>query len=247
MPSGVVICSSAMAAGTTYTASSSDKLGGGEKLDVLRGQSGPDVLHGGDQADQLYGGYGNDKVFGGPGSVSGGGPPGGGVPSEGRRENLYGGRGADLLAGGSGFENYNFDPGWGNDTISDSDANLVSFHGSQKDLSIGLRVGAGPEATDGTNSVEWGDAFTIRYLVGGSGNDTITGDGRSNDLAGSKGSDTINGGRGNDTLSGDFSYFTLFGSFDNAPDTIDCGPGTDTAFFDPTRDTVTNCETLNPF
>jgi Ca2+-binding RTX toxin-like protein len=212
----------------------SDKLGGGENRDALHGKSGPDVLNGGDQADQLYGDDGNDEVFGGPGGTA-----------YGYIENIYGGRGADLLSCGPGFEYYHFDPGFGNDTISDSDANAVIFHGSQKDLSIRLRAGVGPEATDGTNSVEWGDSIRIR-LVGGSGDDTITGDYRSNDLAGSEGSDTINGGRGNDMLSSDYSLSTLSGSNDHVPDTIDCGPGTDTAYFDPTRDTVTNCETFNP-
>lgn len=212
----------------------SDKLGGGEERDGLYGNSGSDVLNGGDLEDQLQGGDGNDKLFGGSGGTV-------------NRyiENLDGGRGADLLSGGPGFEFYHFDSGWGNDTISDSDANAVIFHGSQENLSIRLSPGPGPEVTDGTNSVEWDDAFEI-WLVGGRGDDTITGDDQSNDLAGSDGSDTINGGRGNDALSSDISDSTGYGSYDNVPDTIDCGPGTDTVYFDPTRDTVTNCENLNP-
>jgi Ca2+-binding RTX toxin-like protein len=212
----------------------SDKLGGGEDRDDLYGNSGPDVLNGGDHADHMIGGDGNDKVFGGGGGTAGG-----------YIENLDGGRGADLLSGGTGFEYYHFDPGWRNDTISDSDANAVIFHGSQKNLSVRLSAGAGPEATDGTNTVEWGDSIKIR-LVGGSGDDTITGDDRSNDLAGSEGSDTINGGRGNDFLSSGISWSTGYGSYDYVSDFIDCGPGTDTAYFDPMRDTAINCENLNP-
>jgi Ca2+-binding RTX toxin-like protein len=209
----------------------SDKLGGGEERDGLHGNGGPDVLNGGDQADQLKGDDGNDKLFAGPGGTF-----------DRYIENLDGGGGSDLLAGGTGFEYYYFHSDWGNDTISDSDTNAVSFR-SQKDLSIRLRAGAGPEVTDGTNSVEWGDSITI-LLVGGSGDDTITGDGRSNNLAGSEGSDTINGGGGNDFLSSGPSPSTLSGSYDFVPDTIDCGPGTDTVYFDPTRDTVINCEKL---
>ena len=212
----------------------SDKLGGGPDKDELYGNGGPDVLNGGNTGDYMQGGDGNDKLFAGSGGTA-----------YASTESLDGGRGADLLSGGPGFEYYHFYPGFGNDTISDSDANAIIFHGSQEDLSIRLSAGPGPEASDGTNSVEWGDSIKIR-LVGGSGDDTITGDYRSNDLAGSGGSDTINGGRGNDTLSSDFSLSTLFGSVDNVPDTIECGPGTDTVYFDPTRDTVTNCETLNP-
>ena len=213
-----------------------DKLGGGDGRDDLYGNSGPDVLNGGDSEDYMQGGDGNDELFGGSGGTA-------------NRyiENLDGGRGADLLSGGPGFEYYHFDPGFGNDTISDTDANAIIFRWSQENLSIRLRSGAGPEATDGTNSVEWGDAITIRELVGGSGDDTITGDYRSNLLAGSEGSDTINGGGGNDVLSDDVAHSTTgYGFGDYVPDTIDCGPGTDTAYFDPTLDTVTNCENLNP-
>jgi Ca2+-binding RTX toxin-like protein len=213
----------------------SDKLGGGDQRDFLDGNSGPDVLNGGDSEDQLQGGDGNDKLFAGSGGTA-------------NRyiENLDGGRGADLLSGGPGFEYYNFDSDWGNDTISDPDANAVMFYGSQEDLSIRLSPGAGPEASDGTNSVEWDDAFKIRELVGGSGDDTITGDDRSNYLAGSTGSDTINGGGGDDLLSGGGCPGSYCGPYDYVPDTIDCGPGADIVYFEPTQDTVTNCENLNP-
>jgi Ca2+-binding RTX toxin-like protein len=219
-----------------YGGGGSDKLGGGDNRDDLYGNGGPDVLNGGDLADQLNGGDGNDKVFAGSGGTAGG-----------YIENLTGGRGADLLSGGSGFEYYHFEPGFGNDTISDSDANAVIFRRSQINLTIRLSPGTGPEATDGTNSVEWGEAFTISELVGGSGDDTITGNGQSNLLAGSEDSDTINGGSGNDVLSSDIAPSTRgYGFADNVPDTIDCGPGTDTAYFNPTHDTATNCENLNP-
>ncbi len=62
---------------------------------------------------------------------------------------------------------------------------------------------------------------TIRYFenfIGGSGSDSITGDGADNSLIGNNGSDTINGGSGNDTID----------AGNNGNDIIDGGSGNDT-------------------
>lgn len=59
----------------------------------------------------------------------------------------------------------------------------------------------------------------IENFIGGSGDDTITGDGLDNILIGNNGSDSINGGAGNDTLDGG----------NDGSDTLDGGSGNDTA------------------
>jgi Ca2+-binding RTX toxin-like protein len=69
---------------------------------------------------------------------------------------------------------------------------------------------------------------------GGGGNDQISDNVLVSDV------DTIFGGKGNDII--DVREGAAGG--DN-PDFVDCGPGTDTVFADPT-DTRLNCEILNP-
>ena len=60
----------------------------------------------------------------------------------------------------------------------------------------------------------------IEGVVGGFGDDTLTGDGNANLLDGSSGNDTLSGVNGDDTLIGGFGS-----------DTVDGGAGNDTASF----------------
>ena len=99
--------------------------------------------------------------------------------------------------------------------------------------------------------------------------DTITGSGGDDEILGRRGVDAIDGFAGSDTIRGaggnDFivdnrqfrDVDKVFGGKgddtidvrefrpDDEPDVVDCGPGTDTIFVDPT-DTRLNCEILNP-
>ena len=70
-------------------------------------------------------------------------------------------------------------------------------------------------------------------IAGGGGNDTITDIGVVPDI------DRVSGGKGNDIID------VREGDPGDAPDQVDCGPGTDTIFFDAT-DTRANCEIFNP-
>jgi Ca2+-binding RTX toxin-like protein len=101
-------------------------------------------------------------------------------------------------------------------------------------------------------------------IIGTAGDDEINGRGGNDTIAGdsfiSSGDDLIRGGGGNDDIA-DFSLGndidTIFGGkgddtirvnegdSDVDPDFVDCGPGIDTVFVDPT-DTRLNCEILNP-
>jgi Ca2+-binding RTX toxin-like protein len=84
---------------------------------------------------------------------------------------------------------------------------------------------AGGDTIDGGNGSD--------TISGGGGSDTITDIGVVPDI------DIITGGKGNDTID------VREGDVNDAPDQVDCGPGTDTVFFDAT-DTRLNCEVFNP-
>jgi len=90
--------------------------------------------------------------------------------------------------------------------------------------------------------------------------DTINGRGGADTIDGGNGNDTINGGGGNDTITdigvvpdidiitggnGDDIIDVREGALNDAQDNVDCGPGTDTIFFDAT-DLRANCEIFNP-
>ena len=81
----------------------------------------------------------------------------------------------------------------------------------------------------------------IEGLVGGTGDDVLTGDDTANALRGGPGADTLDGRGGIDALRGDSGADTLLSSGDGATDANDCGADTDTAKADP-ADTLTDCE-----
>ena len=97
-------------------------------------------------------------------------------------------------------------------------------------------------------------------ITGSVGTDEINGRAGGDTIDGGNGSDTINGGGGNDRITDigvvpDIDHITggkgndiidvREGDPNDAPDQVDCGPGTDTVFFDST-DTRLNCEIFNP-
>lgn len=73
-------------------------------------------------------------------------------------------------------------------------------------------------------------------FYGKRGGDRIT------DIAGPD-NDVVYAGRGNDTVNVEDN---VQGNNKDNADYVDCGPGYDTVFFDPGRDTVVNCENPNP-
>jgi Ca2+-binding RTX toxin-like protein len=99
------------------------------------------------------------------------------------------------------------------------------------------------------------DTFTgtggADQITGRAGNDLIDSGEGDDEVRGGRGADhitdnvpvpdidTIFGGKGNDIID------VREGRPDEEPDVVDCGPGTDTVFVDPT-DTRLNCEILNP-
>ncbi len=87
-----------------------------------------------------------------------------------------------------------------------------------------------------------GTAFND-VLIGLSGNDILKGLGGNDILKGGPGNDVLYGGPGRDTLLGGAGQDTIRAQ-DHQRDTIDCGPGRDTAYVDKV-DKVVNCEAVH--
>lgn len=81
------------------------------------------------------------------------------------------------------------------------------------------------------------------YVKGGADNDEVYGQEGNDKVKGTLGGDEIFGGPGDDTLRAG----ALEQPNDGARDVLDCGDGTDTAYFTPGQDVVhEDCEILNP-
>lgn len=162
-----------------YAGDGDDTVNAGAGHDVVYGEAGADTIDGGTGNDILYGGADGDTLNGGAGEDTLYG--GTGV------DNLTGGSGNDLLIGGADADI--LDGGAGNDTASyaDSGADIIA--------SLATGLGAGGDAA--------GDQyFNINNLIGGSGNDELSGDGATNLLSGGAGDDTLIGGGGGDIFEG---------------------------------------------
>ena len=109
-----------------------------------------------------------------------------------RVEHLTGGNGSDVLSGDDASNRLDGGAA-GSDTVSYADREA----GEDIVASLETLTGGDPD----TGEV---DTFVaIDNLIGGKGEDTLTGDARLNALAGGDGDDTLRGGAGNDVLNGD--------------------------------------------
>src|SRR5262249_28797634 len=131
----------------------------------------PDRMHGGNGNDVIYAGFGDDLVWGDAGNDT--------LYGEQGNDTLYGGTGNDVLVGGSGAGV--LDGGDGIDTASYETSNTAVV----ADLSLPV-FNSGDAAGDRYISIE--------NLIGGSGNDTLTGDWQDNVLEGGPGGDVLDGG-----------------------------------------------------
>ena len=91
--------------------------------------------------------------------------------------------------------------------------------------------------TDGLHSFE--------NVIGGSGNDEITGDNLANSLHGGAGKDTISGLRGNDRLFGDAGNDKLIGG--EGSDQMTGGPGADKFVFQSAQSQAGDVDTIDDF
>ena len=194
--------------------------------DVISGLSGADRLFGETGGDTLYGGDHDDQLFGGPGD-----------------DYLFGEAGNDAIYAGGGINQ--IDGGAGTDS--------VSFANSTAPVRVTLNGAAASDVRIGI--FDRGTLKNVENIVGGDGNDTVTGDGFSNVLQGLNGDDTLNGGDNDDRLLGSAGNNSLHGDNGNdellagsgedlldgglGSDIMEGGSGNDTYVVDYTGDTVT--------
>lgn len=240
------------------TDSKDTMTGGDRRADDMRARGGADEMRGRGNADSMLGQPGGDTVLGqdGPDALSGG--PGADTVGGGKgKDSLSGGEGPDALSGGSADDTYTFVINdWGNDTITDATnsdndpftGNFAVF-GFPKPLTTRLTIDLtshanSPEVQNGTLSskVNWSNNAIDGVYVESITDDTINGNASANQLiakGGEDSDDTVNAGAGDDWISvSDFA----------GGDTVDCGEGFDTVFFE-AGDTLTipaNCERQNP-
>ena len=162
--------------------------------DIIYGGADVDILHGGDGADTLLGGADADTLYGGEGADTLFGGEG--------ADTLYGGDGRDILIGGAGSDI--FDGGAGIDTLS------------YADFTSGVLLNIDANTFHDDSAV----AGTIENLVGGSGDDYLWGDSRTNRLFGGEGADTLDGFDGSDFLEGGAGADTYLFSDDYGTDTV---------------------------
>ena len=212
----------------TLTGSSAINGAGNALANTLTGNSGANSLSGGDGDDILIGGAGADALTGGNGNdtasyanaaagvtarLASAGTNTGDAAGDtyATIENLTGSGFNDILAGTSA--NNVIDGGAGNDTYELSgkgtDYEITDLGGGR----IQVKDLRGTDGIDILSNIEkisfLGDTGTPTH--GGSGNDSLSGDGAGNLIYGHLGDDSINGAAGNDTLDGGLGTNTLIG------------------------------------
>ncbi|MFT5431315.1 MAG: Ca2+-binding RTX toxin-like protein [Myxococcota bacterium] len=163
-------------------------------VEKITGSANADTLTGSSGDDIIFGGDGNDMIVGGDGD-----------------DNLNGGGGNDTFTVGA-------DPD-GADTIAgDEGTDTVTY--AARDLTEPITVTMDLSADDGGTLEGDNIGPTVENLIGGDGDDTITGNSSANVLTGGPGDDTLDGGFGNDTF--------LEGSVASGADVFIGGSGVDT-------------------
>lgn len=216
-----------------------DIIYGGRNVDTVTSGDGNNMIDVGDGDDVVTTGNGNNSIFLGEGDNT-----------------LTTGAGTDTVTAGDGDNTINVGDGSnnvtvgnGNNSISGGSGNDTFVAGNGNNIFVG---GLGTNSfTGGTgnNTIDYSlitstpiiinllagtasgtglsDSFTgVQNVIGGSGNDTITGTTLANIIYGGDGDDVITGGGGNDTLYGGNGNDTITGGTGN--DTIYAGDGNNT-------------------
>jgi Ca2+-binding RTX toxin-like protein len=161
-----------------------EHLVGGSGNDSLTGSVGSNILSGGEGDDVLSGLGGDDVLYGEEGA-----------------DTLKGGDGRDVLTGGPGSDR--LQGGAGTDLVSYADETrdvVASLDGKANDGPVAAAFSSQEVVTLADES----DAIdrTVEGLVGGEGNDTLTGNDGENILAGGEGDDDLDGQGGGDLIDG---------------------------------------------
>ncbi|MFO0587973.1 MAG: calcium-binding protein [Polyangiaceae bacterium] len=192
----------------TVSGADGDDGAGGENDDVtytvenLIGGTGADVLIGSDQVNIISGGDAADTIDGYPNATC---PAGGG----------------DVLNGNAGADIFKMDdfPNCGAILNGGDGSDTADFSLRTADLTITIDATANDgDATGNSGAGEKANVKgDVEVVLGGDGDDAITGSANADELHGGNGNDELNGGAGDDTL---------YGGPDN--DELNGGAGNDT-------------------
>jgi Ca2+-binding RTX toxin-like protein len=208
-------------AGFCRGTSSADTMTGTDTIDYGNQESATT------SGDQIYGLGGNDTLYG-----------------RGASDALHGGLQFDKLDGGEGSDQYWFEDGWGDDTITAdaSGSDTLRFDKLTRAVTVRLLASSSYDearyTTTDANSpakLNWVSTGLIEGVWGGAGSDTLSGNNGNNQLYGAGGSDKLYGGAGRDTFSGgpgDDTIDATDGPAGGADGSISCGAGIDTVSYD---------------
>jgi Ca2+-binding RTX toxin-like protein len=178
-----------LGAGQILSSNLSLNLKSTSTFERLIGGSGNDTLVGNSLATVLTGNAGNDRLTGGSGN--------------------------DSLVGGSGDDTHVFASATAAeaDTVTEATnagADTLSFSTLTSDVTLSLGTSA-VQTVHANRTLKLNTTNVFENLVGGSGNDTLTGNSRANSLTGNAGNDILVGNSGDDTLSGGIGRDILIG------------------------------------
>lgn len=148
-------------------------------FEEVLGTNHADTIVGDNAANRLYGNAGNDILNGGGGN-----------------DFLQGGLGNDIIGGGSGVDTLSYE-----DLDKATQSVVVDLGGGIATITDTANPGNGRDGEQDSLQIVRGVA-TIENVIGGSGDDHLTGNSLANLLQGGGGADTLNGGLGNDILIG---------------------------------------------
>ncbi|WP_421852676.1 M10 family metallopeptidase C-terminal domain-containing protein [Oricola sp.] len=99
--------------------------------------------------------------------------------------------------------------------VDDGGIDTIDLSGSTDNNRIDLTPGAISDTGGLIGNISIAFSATIENAIGGSGNDTVTGNDANNELSGNGGDDTLLGGAGNDTLDGGADADSMYGGLGN--------------------------------
>jgi Ca2+-binding RTX toxin-like protein len=190
-----------------------DILFGGDGNDEMYGEEGDDILIAGNGNDVAGGGIGNDHIFGEAGHDTLSGEAGNDLLDGGDGDDslsggtgndaIIGGAGDDIVIAGFGIEEARAATGPAQVAVSDGDDtysggegfDTYDASGASDDVVINLATKTASGSRIGTDSIDGFEA-----VIGGSGDDTLNGDGGDNLLIGNAGDDRLTGDNGDDTV-----------------------------------------------
>jgi ELWxxDGT repeat protein len=170
-------------------------LGSGLAVENVIGGSGNDSLTGNSRVNTLTGNSGNDV--------------------------LNGGLGSDFLIGGAGSDRYVFGgatAGGELDTITEAsnlDQDTLDFSSRTIAVTVNISDSVNQQQVHTDRRIKLSSGLGFEIVLGGSGNDTITGNSSNNVLVGNAGNDTLKGNSGRDILIGGLGLDTLSGGNDD--------------------------------